>query len=37
VWDDDGSFRVFDRQNGTWDEQLLLALGKKGNLPVDGV
>jgi endoglucanase len=28
VWDDDGSFRIFDRQADTWDEELLKALGK---------
>ena len=28
VWDDDGEFRVYDRVNNTWDEDLLNALGK---------
>jgi endoglucanase len=29
VWDDDGGFRVFDRNADTWDEELLAALGRK--------
>ena len=28
VWDDDGGFRVYDRVNNTWDEDLLNALDK---------
>ena len=29
VWDDDGNYRVYDRQVDQWDEDLLHALGKK--------
>ena len=29
VWDDDGGFRLYDRQTNTWDERVLEALGKK--------
>ena len=28
VWDDDGEYRVFDRRVDTWDNKLLVALGK---------
>jgi hypothetical protein len=28
VWDDDGMFRVFDRNANTWDVDVLKALGK---------
>ena len=28
VWDDDGGYRVFDRRADTWDNKLLVALGK---------
>jgi endoglucanase len=28
VWDDDGNFRVFDRNADTWDNEVLVALGK---------
>lgn len=28
VWDDDGGFKLYDRQADTWDEGVLKALGK---------
>ena len=28
VWDDDGSFRLFDRNADSWDDGVLKALGK---------
>jgi endoglucanase len=31
VWDDDGYYRVFDREADKWDNQLLAALGKKNS------
>jgi hypothetical protein len=29
VWDDSGAFAIFDRAAGTWDEEVLAALGRK--------
>lgn len=26
-WDDDGDFKIFQRSSGTWDEQVLGAMG----------